>query len=101
MAHEASEKDITLDWIIEGGNIKATDAPQVGHVLEKGAQYIAQEEVNKINYIHSVINTTPLQRDIIYNYLNKGKNKTLFEKIKHLSDDQIDLIFKLINNLKA
>lgn len=102
LAHKAGETNITLDWIIRGGELRASDEPPGLFVSDVPNEYqaVASDVAEKIQTIMDTVRLSPKERDIIYEFLNRSKRKTLFEKLYDLSEEQMDLLLNVIDNFK-
>ncbi len=102
LAREAGENEITIDWVLNGGEVKASDEPQGLYTNDNIGKYktLDKEAAEKIQDIQKIIYSSPFHRDLFYTYIHKGKQRTLFDNLNDLSDEQIELILKVIGQFK-
>jgi len=99
LAHEAGEYDITLDWIITGKKTKIINDNM--SVAENPIEYELNEATEKIADINKVISFSPFHRNLFHEYINKSKQRTLFDALYSLDDDTMKLVLEIIKRFRS
>jgi len=94
LARDHGEQGITLDWLIMGEKEKYPFM-----VNDGGPPKLTYRSGKDVDQILMALENSPRIRKMVHEFISRGKNKTLFEKLNHLTDTQIDAILNLIDQL--
>lgn len=103
LANKAGENEITVDWVLNGGSVKASTEPSAVREKISTLEFVddvAKDIENQLVEIMKIIKSSDFHRNLFYDYIHRSKQRTLLESLNGLSDEQIELVLKLVEQLK-